>query len=120
MAGVLEDYEKDIVQRVGLTLNDIMFMEPEELSAEVRHRIPVERCAEIRGHLQLTSLKGLTLPTARVLYAAGITTRWDFLNMSADQIADQVNERTDKQWGDKERRKMQKVLADNEELLDEI
>jgi hypothetical protein len=120
MAGILEDYEKDIVQRVGLTLNDIMFLEPEEFCGEIRHRIPIERCAEIRGMLQLTSLKGLTAPTARVLYAAGVTTRWDLLNMTADEIVEKVNAATDKKWGDKEHRKMQKVLDDNADLLDEI
>lgn len=116
----MEEYEKDIVQRAGLTLNDIMFLEPEEMSGEVRHRISPERCAEIRGLLQLTSLKGITLPNARILLAAGVSTRWELLNMSADAIVDQVNAQTDKKWGDKESRKMEKVLADNADLLEDI
>lgn len=119
-AGILEDYEKDLLARIGLTQNDIMFLEPEELAADLRHRITVERCEEIRGLLQLTSLKGVTLPTARVLYGAGITTRWQVADMSADDIVEKVNAKGDKTWGDKERRKMEKMLEDNEALFDEL
>jgi len=119
MATILEDYEKDLLQRAGLTQNDLMFMEPEEIAGEVRHRLTPERCAEIRGLLQLTSLKGVTLPNARILYRAGITTRWDLLNMTPDQILEKVNAKAGP-WGDKERKKLEKTLADNAALLDEI
>jgi len=61
---ILQDYEKDIFARIGLTQKDLLFMEPEDISAEVKHRIEVARCAEIRGLLQLTSLKGIRRVTS--------------------------------------------------------
>ena len=117
---ILQDYEKDIFARIGLTQKDLLFMEPEDISAEVKHRIEVARCAEIRGLLQLTSLKGITQPNAEILYAAGVTTRWDLLTMDADAIVAKVNAKGKITWGDKERKKLEKVLADNAELLEEI
>lgn len=120
MSVVLEEYEKDLFARMGLTIPDIMFMEPEEIAGEVRNRVTVERCAEIRGLLQLTSLKGITLPTARLLYAAGVTTRWMVADMSAEDLVAAVNAKGDQTWGAKELKKMTKMLDDNEELFDEI
>lgn len=120
MAAILEDYEKDILQRAGLHQKDVLFMEPDEVYDEVKHRIPLERCEEIRGLLQLTSLKGLTAPTARTLYAAGIRTRWDLLHMDADAVLARVNDGAGAGWGEKERKRIEKILADNAALLDEI
>lgn len=118
--GIMEDYEKDMMERAGLTLRDVMWLEPEEFAGELKNRITLERAREIRGLLQLTSLKGLTLPTAKPLFEAGIVDRWSLLNMDADTVVAQVNEKTDAGWGDKERKKLAKILADNEELLEEI
>jgi nucleotidyltransferase/DNA polymerase involved in DNA repair len=117
---ILEEYEKDILQRVGLTQKDILFMEPDEVYDEVKHRIPLERCEELRGLLQLTSLKGLTEPTARTLYAAGVRSRWELLNMEPDAVVAQVNKAGEARWGEKERKRVEKILADNAALLDEI
>lgn len=120
MSAILEDYEKDLLQRAGLNQKDVLFMEPDEVYDELKHRIPLERCEEIRGLLQLTSLKGLTAPTARTLYAAGIRARWDLLHMAPDEVVARVNANTDSGWGDKERRRVEKILVDNAALLDEI
>ncbi len=119
MSDILADYEKDLIDRAELTLDDVMFLEPEELAGEVRHRIPLERCEEIRGLLQLTSLKGLTLPTAKVLYQAGIRTRWEFLNLDAGGVLEKVAS-TGAGWGEKERKKVQRILEQNAGLLDDI
>jgi hypothetical protein len=120
MSEILEPYEKDLLHRAGIKQRDILFLEPEEIYDEVKHRIPLERCQEIRGLLQLTSLKGLTTPYAEVLYQAGISTRWELLNMTSQDILQQVNENTDHGWGDKEQKKLDRILEQNAELLDEI
>lgn len=120
MSGILQSYEKDLLGRAGLKQNDLLFLEPDEIYGEVKHRIPIERCQEIRGLLQLTSLKGLTTPTARVLYDAGITTRWDLLNMRGQDVVEQVNAKTESAWGEKERKKIERVLEDNAELLEDL
>lgn len=120
MSEILEPYEKDLLQRAGLKQRDILFLEPDEIYGEVKHRIPLERCEEIRGLLQLTSLKGLTAPLARTLFTAGIKTRWDLLNMTPEEIVSQVNDNTDESWGDKDQKKVAKILEQNAELLDEI
>lgn len=120
ISDILEAYEKDLLHRAGLKQSDILFLEPDEIYDEVKHRIELERCQEIRGLLQLTSLKGLTTPWARILYAAGITTRWDFLNLGAEKILEQVNANTGEEWGEKEHKKVVRVLEQNAELMDEI
>ncbi len=122
-AGVLEDYEKDIVSRAELTMRDLQFLEPEEIAGELKHRITVERAAEIRAHLNLTTLKGLTLPTAKVLHAAGISNQYTFLEMKPEDVLAQVNARREedgaKPWGDKELRKVAKIIESNQDVLDE-
>lgn len=120
MSDILEAYEKDLLHRAGLKQADILFLEPDDIYGEVKHRIELERCKEIRGLLQLTSLKGLTTPWARILYAAGITTRWEFLNLEAGKIVEQVNENTEETWGEKEQKKVARVHEQNAELMDEI
>lgn len=120
MSDILESYEKDLLQRAGLKQNDILFLEPDEIYDEVKHRIPIERCREIRGLLQLTSLKGLTTPTARVLYEAGIETRWDLLTKEPKEVLDQVDRNTEHSWGEKEQKKIERVLEQNAELLEDL
>ena len=123
VSNVLEAYEKDLVARAELNIRDLMFLEPEEIAAEMKNRITVERATEIRALLNLTSLKGLTLPTAKELYAAGHDSKYRLLETDAKEVVKQVNAQRAIEGraplDEKEERKLAKILESNQDVLDE-
>lgn len=117
--GLLKDWEDRVLGDAGITQKRLGTYEPEELHAASREEIPLERCAEIIGLKLLTDLKGVTLPTADMLYRAGVKSRWEFLTLDLPEVRRRVAA-SGQPWDEKLEAKLAKVKKDNEHLLEEI